>query len=125
MGKDGHRVYHGDYSYSVEQKKIALERAEKLYEEQSIMLESEKELINRFRAGSRAGFAKSRERALEKVELLEKPTRPREVQFRFETPKERCPERVIKIEDAFIGRSDPLFYIRHADLSTGERVGIV
>lgn len=36
------------------------------------MIEGEKKLINRFRAGSRAGFAKSRERQLEKVELLEK-----------------------------------------------------
>jgi hypothetical protein len=37
------------------------------------MIESEKALINRFRAGSRAGFAKSREKQLEKVEILEKP----------------------------------------------------
>jgi len=36
------------------------------------MIESEKKLINRFRAGSRSGFAKSRERQLEKVEILEK-----------------------------------------------------
>jgi hypothetical protein len=36
------------------------------------MIESEKKLINRFRAGSRAGFAKSRERQLDKVEILDK-----------------------------------------------------
>jgi len=47
------------------------------------MIESEKTLINRFRAGSRAGFAKSRERALERVELLEKPEVKRGVQFLF------------------------------------------
>ncbi len=45
---------------------------DKKYEEQQIMIESEKKLINRFRAGSRSGFAKSRERQLEKVEILEK-----------------------------------------------------
>jgi len=46
-------------------------------------LESKKKLINRFRAGSRASFAKSRERALEKVELIEKPKTRHEIKFSF------------------------------------------
>lgn len=70
-------MYHGDYSYSVEQKELIEKREEKAYEEQSIHIESEKTLINRFRAGSRAGFAKSRERALEKIDIIERPTRER------------------------------------------------
>ena len=81
------------------------------------MIESEKALINRFRAGSRAGFAKSREKMLEKVEIIEKPETQNEIQFVFETPKEKAPENLIKIEDAFIGRSEPLFYIRDVSLS--------
>jgi ATP-binding cassette, subfamily F, member 3 len=116
LGPSGHTVYHGDYSYSVDQKKLLLAREEKLFEEQQTMIESEKQLINRFRAGSRANFAKSRERALEKVEIRERPTRAREVAFRFEVPKERANEMILKVEDAFIGRKEPLFYVREAYL---------
>ncbi len=125
LGPDGMKIYHGDYSYSVEQKNIVRDRELKKYEEQQIDIETEKTLINRFRAGSRAGFAKSRERALEKVERIDKPFQSRKVEFRFEIPKDRVTENILKLEDAFIGRSEPLFYIRAATLSGGERIGIV
>lgn len=59
------------------------------------MLESEKKLINRFRAGSRAGFAKSRERQLEKIELIEKLETQICVKFIFSYDK-HCPENLIK-----------------------------
>ena len=117
LGPDGMIIYHGDYSSSVEQKNIIRGREIKKYEEQQIDIETEKTLINRFRAGSRAGFSKSRERALEKVERLEKPIESRKIEFRFDIPKDRVTENVVRIEDAFIGRSEPLFYIREASLS--------
>lgn len=83
LGVDGIREYAGSYSYSVAEKAKSREREEKKYEEQQIFLESEKKLINRFRAGSRAGFAKSRERALDKIERIEKPKSRREIKFSF------------------------------------------
>jgi ATP-binding cassette subfamily F protein 3 len=120
----GIEVYHGDYSFSVLEKKKRREKAEKKYEEQQTMIESEKTLINRFRAGSRAGFAKSRERALERVELLEKPEVKRGVQFLF--PYEKwSPENVLKAEDVFIWRKEPLFYIREVLMTKWERIWIV
>ncbi len=61
----------------MEQKELIEKREEKAYEEQNTHIESEKTLINRFRAGSRAGFAKSRERALEKIDIIERPNRGR------------------------------------------------
>ena len=79
------------------------------YDEQQTLIQSEKSLINRFRAGSRAGFAKSREKMLERIEVIDKPVIPDEIKFSFDIPKERAPENLIKIEDAFIGRTDPLF----------------
>lgn len=124
IGKNGITHYAGNYSDSVIEKKKQLEKSLKLYDEQQTMLESEKELINRFRAGSRAGFAKSREKQLEKVELLEKPTIREWVKFQFPFDK-HGPETLIKMEDAFIGRKEPLFYIRHAILNKWDRIGIV
>ncbi len=124
LGPDGIKEYSGSYSDSVAEKAKMHAIEEKKYEEQQIFIESEKKLINRFRAGSRASFAKSRERALDKVELLDKPKTRRQIKFSFPYDK-YGPETSIKIEDAFIGRQDPLFFIRDASLHRGERIGIV
>lgn len=115
-GKTGIVRYSGNYSESVAEKKKALAKQEKVYEEQQILIETEKTLINRFRAGSRAGFAKSREKQLEKIELIERPEIRMGVRFDFPYDKYGA-ETLIKIEDAFIGRKEPLFYIREAILS--------
>lgn len=124
LWKGGISIYAGNYSDSVAEKKKMLAKKEKVYEEQQTMLESEKALINRFRAGSRAGFAKSREKQLEKVELVDKPEVRIGVKFSFPYDK-HGPETLIKIEDAFIGRKEPLFYAREALLSKWDRIGIV
>jgi ATP-binding cassette subfamily F protein 3 len=124
LGKHGINTYSWDYTYSVEERKKLRNIKDKKYEEQQIMIESEKKLINRFRAGSRAGFAKSRERQLEKVEILGKVENQIGVNFIFSYDK-HWPETLIKIEDAFIGRKEPLFYIRSVNMTKWERVWIV
>ncbi len=124
-GPHGIDIFVWDYSESVNEKIHKKSIREKDYEEQQTMIESERELINRFRAGSRAWFAKSRERQLEKVELVDKPLTQNEIKFIFETPKEKSPANLIKIEDVFIGRKDPLFYIRDVGLGAWERIGIL
>ena len=124
LWKNGINIYSGDYTYSVEERNKIRSIQDKKFEEQQTILESEKKLINRFRAGSRAGFAKSRERQLEKIELIEKLETQIWVKFIFSYDK-HCPENLIKWEDVFIGRRDPLFYIRSIILSKWERVWIV
>lgn len=62
---------------------------------------------------------------LERMELLEQPYERPEVFFRFESPKEKAPEVLITIQEAFIGRIDPLFFIRETEIHARERVGIV
>ena len=124
-GPSGIDIFVWDYSDSVADKLHKRSISIKDYEEQQILIEGEKSLINRFRAGSRAGFAKSREKMLERIQIIEKPLIPDEIQFSFDIPKERSPETLIKMEDAFIGRTDPLFYIRTATLGSTERIGII
>ncbi len=124
LWKTGINIYHGDYSYSVEERTKLVNLKDKKYEEQQIMIASEKKLINRFRAGSRSGFAKSRERQLEKVEVLEKSEVHIGVNFIFGYDK-HGPETLIKMEDVFIGRKEPLFYIRSITISKWDRVWIV
>ncbi|MBS9784338.1 ABC-F family ATP-binding cassette domain-containing protein [Candidatus Gracilibacteria bacterium] len=124
LGPNGIKKYSGGYSAAIQEKRKSQENTEKKYEEQQTMIESEKKLINRFRAGSRASFAKSRERALEKIELIEKPKKKRHILFNFPYEK-NTPESIINIESAFIGRYEPLFYIREVSLQKGDRIGIV
>ncbi len=124
LGSRGINIYSWNYTYSVEQREKQHSIQDKKYEEQQIWMEGEKKLINRFRAGSRSWFAKSRERALEKVELLEKTETKIDVNFIFSYDK-YSPETLIKIEDAFIGRKEPLFYIRSVQINKWEKIGII
>lgn len=120
----GVESYVGNYSAYVDEKEKRYARAMKLYDEQMLHIENEKTLINRFRAGSRAGFAKSRERALEKIDRVAKPTDHDTIHFTFPLWNHSS-EKVIHLEDVFIGRREPLFYIRDVTLHRGERVGLL
>jgi ATP-binding cassette subfamily F protein 3 len=116
--------YHGNYTRAKEERDKQYGLDLKKYEEQTEFLKSEKDLINRFRAGSRAWFAKSREKMLERVEVLDRPQRAEWAQFVF-AMSEITGNKLIELEDAFIGRKDPLFFIRQAILTRGEHIGIV
>ena len=74
-------TFTGNYTEYRRARAKEIAREHKLYDEQRDHLKSEKDLINRFRAGSRAGFAKSRERALEKVDVLSAPEEEFKVTF--------------------------------------------
>lgn len=117
-------VYHGNYTYYVEEKAKVGDRAWKLYDEQQLFFQSEKTLINRFRAGSRAGFSKSREKALDRVEVVAKPYTPPKTTFFFSFD-EPSSEKIFAFKECFVGRTEPLFYIRDLTLFSKERVGIV
>lgn len=122
--KNGLTFYHSNYSdYVVEREKIEKKKLENYKREQEF-IEKEEKLINRFRAGSRAGWAKSREKSLEKMEKLKKPYIPKKPKFFFEYSWE-TPEKVLSFKEVFIGREEPLFFINDIVLYTWQRIGIV
>lgn len=104
-------MYHCNYSaYVIEREKIEKIRLED-YDRQQGYIEKQEQLINRFRAGSRAGWAKSREKMIDKMEKLDKPFIPQKPKFFFEYCGE-SPEKLFSYKEAFIGRKkDALFYI--------------
>jgi ATPase subunit of ABC transporter with duplicated ATPase domains len=65
-----------------EREKIEKKKLENYKREQEY-IEKEEKLINRFRAGSRAGWAKSREKSLEKREKIFHPYIPKKPKFFF------------------------------------------
>lgn len=117
-------VYHGNYSNYVAERKRREEKAMEEYERHEEFMKSEKALINRFRAGSRASFAKSRERQLEKVEEVKPPLIPYRPSFIFNF-SERPGEKILEFKECFIGRKEPLFFINEIVLRNHDRVGIV
>ncbi|NDK09717.1 ABC-F family ATP-binding cassette domain-containing protein [Candidatus Gracilibacteria bacterium] len=117
-------MYHSGYSdYVIEREKVEKIRMDDWGRQQDYIGKQE-QLINRFRAGSRAGWAKSREKMIEKIEKLEKPFIPQKPNFFFEYSGE-SPEKLVSYKEAFIGRSESLFFINEITLHKGMRVGVV
>ena len=120
----GLTFYHTNYTdYVYERWKIEKKKMENWKREQEY-IQKQEALINRFRAGSRAGWAKSREKQIDKMEKLEKPFIPKKPKFFFEYTWE-SPEKVLSFKELFIGRQEPLFYIQEAILYAGQRIWIV
>lgn len=116
--------YHTNYSnYLVERKRIEKKKIDNYKREQEF-IEKEEKLINRFRAWSRAWWAKSRERSLWKMEKLTKPFIPRKPNFTFDFSWE-LPEKVLYFKECFIWRKDPLFFISEQHLYKKQRIWIV
>jgi len=116
--------YHTNYTwYLAERDKIEKKKLEDYKREQEF-IDKEEKLINRFRAWSRAWWAKSREKALEKREIIEAPFIPKKPKFFFSFTWE-VPEKVLSFKECFIWRKDPLFYINEVYLYKKQRIGIV
>ncbi len=118
------KLYHGNYTHYLSEREKYENIAVEKWQMQEEYIKEQQWLINRFRAGSRAGWAKSREKQLEKMDILEKPFIPRKPKFAFEE-FETSAENILYFKEVFIGRKDPLFYINELRLPKGKRVGII
>ncbi|MDD4151787.1 MAG: ABC-F family ATP-binding cassette domain-containing protein [Candidatus Gracilibacteria bacterium] len=118
------KLYHGNYTHYLDERAKYEKNATEEWIRQDEYIKEQQGLINRFRAGSRAGWAKSREKQLEKMDILEKPFIPKKPKFAFEEA-ETSAENILYFKEVFIGRKDPLFYIDELRLPKGKRVGII
>jgi len=89
----------GNYSSYLTQKEAAYERAVQAYRLQQKEIEGLEEFIDRFRnVASKASQAQSRQKVLDKIVRLPKPTTPRKI-FRFNFPQpQRSGQRTIILE---------------------------
>lgn len=116
--------YHSNYSkYIIQREKIEEKKIE-VWERQQEFIKKEQNLINRFRAWSRAWFAASREKALDRLDKIEKPYIQLVPKFFFDYVWEEW-EKILYFKECFIGRKDPLFFINELYLNKKSRVGIV
>lgn len=122
--KNSINFYHTNYTwYVLEREKVERKKIENYKREQEF-IKKEESLINRFRAGSRAWWAKSREKSLEKMTRLDKPYIPKKPKFLFNYSWE-TPEKILTFKDVFIWRNEPLFFISEAILNKWQRIWIV
>ena len=116
--------YFTNYSWYVIQREKIEEKKMAEWERQQDFIKKEENLINRFRAWSRAGFAQSREKALDRLEKLDKPYIPAVPKFFFDYVWDES-ERILYFKEVFIGRKEPLFYINELYLNKWQRIWIV
>lgn len=120
------QIYHGNYSYYLEEKKRRLEAAMDTYQRQQQEVARLQFFINKWKAGTRSTAAKSKEKMLERMELMERPQgRQRNMKLQFEMDYESGDD-VLKVENltkAFGDRT--VFSGINAALHKGDRVALV
>ncbi len=120
------RRYTGNYSaYAIEKAK-QVEQQQRTYESQQAEIARTEDYIRRNIAGQKTKQAKSRRKALEKLDRVDRPVADRDVRLRFGTGT-RGGDRVIQVEDitkSFSGE-EPLFAPLSMVAWRGDRIGIV
>ena len=122
--------YNGNYSKFLRAKRERMKQWEAAYKRQQAKIKTDKDFINKNRAGSKAAQAKSREKALEKLlaspDLVERPPSDgKGLRFRFPEPP-RCGNDVLAVNDVTHGYGDvTLFEDVSFDLRRRDRVAIL
>ncbi|MDF2531715.1 MAG: thiamine transporter substrate-binding protein [Clostridia bacterium] len=120
--------YNGSYSKYVELKKLRQEELLKDYELQQKEVERQKAIIDRFRQYNREKSikqAESREKALERMELMDKPqSTPKGVKFTFE-PRVKSGNDVLFVNDAAKAYDRLLFENASFEIKRGEKVALL
>ena len=116
--------YHSNYTWYLEERERIEKRKIEDYKREEEYIYKQERLIDRFRAWTRAWWAKSREKALEKREKIQAPYIPRKPKFFFSYLWE-TPEKVLLFKECFIWRKEPLFFINEVNLFRKQRVWIV
>ena len=120
--------YSGNYDQFSVKREADLERQLKEYELQQAEIERQKAIISRYRMFNREKSikaAESREKKLEKIELLDKPTDDQKVRFRFEA-RRRTGDDVLIAKDLKKGFGErTLFQNFSLHLRAGDRVALI
>lgn len=122
--------YDGNYSAYQKKRAITREAEQKAFEMQEKYIEREKNIIKMYKAqgaGSEKKIkqAMSREKRLEKIDLLEKPAEEKQIRFSFNA-RMRSGEEVLKVHDVskvFNGKT--LFKHISFEVRAGDRIALI
>lgn len=124
-------VYRGNFSAYLSQKEEALRRQEELFREQQELIQRTRAFIQKWKANAnRTGQAKSREKMLERLEMIEKPKSEKKLKMKltFEDFPGRDVLRIDALSPCFNGEQSgqvKLFEDFSCLIQRGERVALV
>ncbi|MDW5299272.1 MAG: ABC-F family ATP-binding cassette domain-containing protein [Sedimentibacter sp.] len=123
------KSYNGNYTEFMKKRKTELEQEIRQYEEYEKEIERQEEMIRRLHAyGSKRNIrqAFSRQKALDKIKKMDKPSgESKKVKLKF-TPKINSGRNVLKIENMSVSFGDlQIFKNIEMEVYKGERVGII
>ncbi len=121
--------YPGNYSKYLRLRAERLERANKEYEAQQEQIARTEDFIRRFRAGSRAQEAQGRQKALDRLERIERPKEHSRLRFSLQTDMQSG-RVVLATHHLTVGWQTndnlyPLFESPNLKVERGERVAII
>ncbi len=122
--KRGITFYYSNYTWYLHERDRIERKKLEVFKREQEFIEKEEKLIDRFRAWSRAWWAKSREKALDRREEITPPFIQQKPKFFFNFNWE-LPEKILSFKECFIGRTEPLFYINEVNLYKKQRIWIV
>lgn len=129
MENKSFKSYNGNYSEFIKKRKTELEQEMKQYEEYEKEIERQEEMIRRLHAyGSKRNIrqAFSRQKALDKIKKMDKPTMDsRKVKLQF-TPKVKSGRDVLSVENLCVSFNEhQVFKNILLNIYKGEKVGII
>lgn len=119
--------YLGNYSSYLEQKALSREMQQTTFERQQKEIEKQQQFIERFRASAtRSTQAKSREKQLEKIELVAAPiSELKTLRFHFK-PAPRSGLEVVKIQDLTHAYDDKILFLgANLEIKRGDRIAFL
>lgn len=119
--------YPGNYELYLEEKQANFDKLEKDYNNQQKDLKKTQDYIDRFRANSaKASSVQSRIKAMDKVEVLEKPENETLVKDIHVEVDKRLPETIMKISDVVIWYDYPIVHLpEYLEVKKSDKIWII
>lgn len=118
-------VYHGNYTFYLEQKKMRTEALLQAYEQQQREIKHKQSIVDRFRASAtKASMAQSMIKAIDKIERIELERKPKTMSLRTQ-PVQRSGQQVLIVKDVSYGFDRPLFKDVSFEIQRGDKVALV
>ncbi|MBX3138904.1 ABC-F family ATP-binding cassette domain-containing protein [Candidatus Obscuribacterales bacterium] len=119
--------YSGNYSAYITQKEEAIAAQQSAFERQQAEIEKQEVFIERFRASAnRSTQAKSREKQLEKWDIIDAPENgPRVLEFRF-PPSPRSGKEVVEVRNLCHAYGDNILFLdANLEVERGDRIALL
>ncbi len=118
-------LYYGNYTYYENEKEERIAALRSAYEQQRKEIDHKEKIIAKFKSGTRSQQAKSMQKQLDKIELIELPDDPRAMKFRFK-PTERSGRIVLEVNNLGFSFGDKKIFDNVSFfIERGEKVALV